>query len=79
MFRHVFIILFLIFKTTITGITKIVKNWFFSFLFLLFSTGRAVEVSDLCIIFSWKIRMFNRSVGGLLMPRKTTRRLSPVP
>lgn len=79
MFRHVFIILFLIFKTTITGITKIVKNWFFSFLFLLFSTGRAVEVSDICIIFLWKIRMFNRSAGGLLMPREATRRLSPAP
>lgn len=79
MFRHVFLILFLIFKTTITGITKIVENWFFSFLFLLFSTGRAVEVSELCIIVSWQIRMFNRRVVGLLMPRKTTRRLSPVP
>lgn len=32
MFRHVFIILFLIFKTTITGITKQVKNRFLSFL-----------------------------------------------
>lgn len=79
MFRHVFLILFLIFKTTITGITKIVENWFFSFLFLLFSTGRAVEVSELCIIVSWQIRMFNRRVVGLLMPRKATRRLSPVP
>lgn len=79
MFRHVFLILFLIFKTTITGITKIVKNWFFSFLFLLFSTGRAVEVSELCIIVSWQMRMFNRRVVGLLVPRKTTRRLSPVP
>lgn len=79
MFRHVFLILFLIFKTTITGITKIVENWFFSFLFLLFSTGRAVEVSELCIIVSWQIRMFNRRVVELLMPRKTTRRLSPVP
>lgn len=28
MFRHVLIILFLIFKTTITGITKMMKNWF---------------------------------------------------
>ena len=32
MFRHVFIILFLIFKTTITGIAKTVKNRFLSFL-----------------------------------------------
>lgn len=79
MLRHVLIILFLIFKTTITGITKIVKNWFFSFLFFMFSTGREVEVSKLCIIFLWKIRMINRSVVGLLMLRETARRLSPVP
>ena len=32
MFGHVCIILLLIFKTTITGITKIVKNGFLSFL-----------------------------------------------
>lgn len=79
MFGHMFVILFLIFKTAITGITKTVKNWFFSFLFFLFFTGREVEVSELCITFSWKIRMFNRRVVGLLMQRKSARRLSPVP
>ena len=79
MFGHVCIILFLIFKTTITGITKIVKNGFLSFLFFLFSSGRDTEVIDPCIMLSWKISMFNWSAVGLLMPRKTTRRLRPVP
>lgn len=79
MFRHMFIILFLIFKTTITGITKIVKNWFLPFPFFLFSPGREVGVIDFCIVFSWKIRRFNWSVVGVLILRKNTRRLRPVP
>lgn len=43
MFRHVCVILFLIFKATITGITEKMENRFLSFLRFLFSVLRQIE------------------------------------
>lgn len=79
MFRHVYVILLLIFKATVTGITEKMENRFLSFLLLLFSVLRRTEVTEFSIMCSWKIGMCSRRVEGRVIRGKTIRRQSPVP
>lgn len=79
MFRHVYVILFLIFKATITGITEKVENRFLFFLLSLFSVLKKTEVTEFCIMCSWIIRMCNGRVVGRVVRGKTIRRQPPVP